>query len=58
MNPAVMGAMILTLWALQRYQQRHQRHHQRRAMPSYRGSRRSRSLNPGNPMPSPLGYGF
>jgi len=52
MNPAVTGTMIVLLWALQRYQERHQRH----AMRNYRGSRRSRGS--GNPMPSPLGYGF
>ena len=54
MNPAVIGAMILTQWALQRYQERHQRH----AMRNYRRSRHSRGFNPGNPMSSPLGYGF
>ena len=54
MNPAVIGAMILALWAVQRYQERHQRH----AMRNYRGSRHWRGLNPGNPMPSPLRYGF
>ncbi len=26
MNPAVMGTMMIALWALQRYQERHQRH--------------------------------
>ncbi|HTW88754.1 MAG TPA: hypothetical protein VMD75_12195 [Candidatus Binataceae bacterium] len=57
-NPAVMGAMVLTLWALQRYQQRHQRHHHRRAGKSYERSRRSRGLNTGNRMSSPFGYGF
>ena len=53
-NPAVMGAMIIGLWALQRYEEHHQRH----AMRNSRRSRHSRGLDPGNPMPSPLGYGF
>lgn len=51
MNSAVMGAMILALWALQRYQERHQRH----ATRNYRGSGR-RVLKSGNPMPAPLGF--
>lgn len=58
MNPAVMGAMMLTLWVLQRYQQRHQRRHHRRVMRGYGSARRSRGLNSGYPMTSPLGYGF
>ena len=49
-NPAVMGAMMIGLWALQRYQERHQRHHQHYAMRNYRGSRHSRGFNSGNPM--------
>lgn len=58
MNPAVMGAMMLTLWALQRYQQKHQRHHHRGAMRGYGSARRSRGVNAGYPMTSPLGFGF
>ncbi|MGO9450002.1 MAG: hypothetical protein ACLQDV_02980 [Candidatus Binataceae bacterium] len=54
MNPAVIGALNLALWTLQRHQERHQRH----AMRNYRGSTRARGLNPGNQMQSPLGYGF
>jgi hypothetical protein len=57
-NPAIVGAMMLTLWALQRREARHQHHDQRHAMRDRRNSRRSRSLNSGNPMPSPFGYGF
>jgi hypothetical protein len=46
MNPAVIGAVLIGLWALQRYQERHQHH----AMGTYRRSRHSRGLN--------RGYGF
>ena len=54
-NPAVIGAaMIIGLWALQRYEEHHQRH----AMRNSRRSSHSRGLDPGHPMPSPLGYGF
>ena len=53
-NPAVMGAMIIGLWALQRYEEHRQRH----AMRNARRSRQSRGLDSGSPMPSPLGYGF
>jgi len=53
-NAAVMGAMIVALWALQRYHERHQRH----AMRNYRGVARSRRRNRMNQMPLPLGYGF
>ena len=53
-NPAVMGAMIIGLWALQRYEEHRQRH----AMRNARRSRHSRGLDSGNPIPSPLGYGF
>lgn len=58
MNPAVMGAMMLALWALQRHNERHQRRNQRHAMRNRQNSRRLRSPNSGNPMPSPFGYGF
>lgn len=50
MNPAVMGAMVIALWALQRYQERHQRHAMRNYRRHWRGT--------ANPMRSPLGYGF
>ncbi|MGB8414604.1 MAG: hypothetical protein WCE23_17455 [Candidatus Binatus sp.] len=54
-NPAVIGAaVIIGLWALQRYEEHHQRH----AMRNARRSRDSRGLDSGNPIPSPLGYGF
>ncbi len=53
-NPAVMGAMIIGLWALQRYEEHRQRH----AMRNARRSRHSRGLDSGNPIPLPLGYGF
>jgi hypothetical protein len=53
-NAAVMGAMIVALWALQRYQERHLRH----PMRNYRGVARSRHHNRINQMPFPLGYGF
>ncbi len=46
MDPAVMGTMMIALWALQRYQQRHQRHAARHYQ------RHSRST--GNPMQSPF----
>lgn len=46
MNPAVMGTMMIALWALQRYQQRHQRHTARHYRRHYHSA--------GNPMQSPF----
>jgi hypothetical protein len=57
-NPAVMGAMMLALWALQRHNERHQRRNQRQAMRNRQNSRRLQSPNAGNPMPSAFDYGF
>jgi hypothetical protein len=54
MKPAVMGAMILELWAFQRYQ----KHHHLRGLRDYYGTRHSRALNPGNSMPSTLAHGY
>jgi hypothetical protein len=52
MSSAVMGAMIIALWALQQHQQRHQRH----AARSNQRVGRSRIFNLGNPIQSPLGF--
>ncbi|MGO9266821.1 MAG: hypothetical protein ACLQBA_18400 [Candidatus Binataceae bacterium] len=46
MNPAVMGTMMIALWALQRYQERHQRHTARHYRRHYHSV--------GNPMQSPF----
>jgi hypothetical protein len=58
MNRAVIGAMILMQWTLQRFQERQRRHHRRYAIRNYRVSGNSRGFNTGYPMSSPLGHGF
>jgi hypothetical protein len=59
MNPAVMGAMMLALWALQRHnERRQQRRNQRHSTRDGQNSRRLRRMNSGNPMPAPFGFGF